>query len=84
MELVTITISLPVQDIAMSAAFYRSLGFEILTVSPAQDYAVLASDDSVIGLYHGIITAPDAVIQSGWIPETAPLNILQEVPSIQA
>jgi predicted lactoylglutathione lyase len=45
MNIAPISISLPVQHIAMSMAFYETLGFGVVEGGHVKDYAVLYDDD---------------------------------------
>lgn len=54
MNVAPISISLPVQHIAMSMAFYETLGFGVVEGGHVKDYAVLHNGEMTIGLYHGI------------------------------
>lgn len=83
MNIAPITISLPVQHIAMSAAFYETLGFEIVDGGHVKDYAVLHNGETVIGLYHGIHLLPTATLKTGWCAISEPLNVVAKVPALQ-
>lgn len=80
MNVAPISISLPVQHIAMSMAFYETLGFGVVEGGHVKDYAVLYNGEMTIGLYHGIELPPLATIKSGWDPEVEPIDIIEKVP----
>ncbi len=64
MSLGQFSISLAVQDLAASRAFYEKLGFELVPGDDFQqgeqthvygrDWAILKSGDAMIGLFHGM------------------------------
>ena len=65
MNIGTNSISLPVQNIPMSLAFFETLGFDVLDGGRAKDYAVLHNGEMLVGLYHGIALLPVATLQTG-------------------
>ena len=80
MNIAPISISLPVQHIAMSMAFYETLGFGVVEGGHVKDYAVLYNGEMTIGLYRGIELLPLATIKSGWDSEVEPIDIIEKVP----
>jgi len=51
MELGRFSVSLTVKDIAVSKAFYESLGFEVVAGVQEQNWLVLALGDARIGIF---------------------------------
>ena len=82
MNVASITISLPVQHIAMSMAFYETLGFDVVEGGHVKDCAVLHDGEMTIGLYSGIELLPLATIKTGWGPEVEPIDIIEKVPEL--
>lgn len=76
------SISLPVQHIDMSLAFYESLGFDLVEGGHARDYAVLQNGKLIIGLYHGMSLLPKATIKTGWDPRVEPIKITANVSAL--
>ncbi|WP_415154957.1 VOC family protein [Maritalea sp.] len=54
MELGRFSVSLNVKDIAISKAFYQSLGFEVVAGVEEQNWLVLALGDARIGIFQGM------------------------------
>lgn len=54
MELGAFSVSLAVADLAASQAFYEKLGFRVTGGDAEQDYLILASGTTIIGLFHGM------------------------------
>jgi catechol 2,3-dioxygenase-like lactoylglutathione lyase family enzyme len=54
MELGSFSVSLAVNDIKTSRTFYENLGFEVIDGDEAQNWLMLSSDSSKIGLFQGI------------------------------
>jgi catechol 2,3-dioxygenase-like lactoylglutathione lyase family enzyme len=54
MELGAFSVSLTVKDLAVSQAFYEKLGFRVTGGDPEQNYLILASGRTIIGLFHGM------------------------------
>lgn len=54
MELGAFSISLAVQDLAASQAFYEKLGFEARGGDPDGGWVIMVNQPAVIGLFHGM------------------------------
>ncbi|MEO1290650.1 MAG: VOC family protein [Chloroflexota bacterium] len=54
MKLGQFSVSLTVQDLKVSHAFYEKLGFEVIGGGEDQNYLILRSDEAVIGLFQGM------------------------------
>ncbi len=54
MELGRFSVSLNVKDIAVSKAFYQSLGFEVVAGVEEQNWLVLANGDAKVGIFQGM------------------------------
>lgn len=80
MNIGPMTVTLPVQNLAIATAFYQSLGFEVLSDISCYDYAVLKNDTDVIGLFKGVQKQIPSTILAPWDPQIAPLNIVAVVP----
>ena len=55
MNLGAFSISLAVQDLDKSKAFYEKLGFEVFGGDPEYNYLMLKHGDHVIGLFQGML-----------------------------
>ncbi|MEM7052841.1 MAG: VOC family protein [Acidobacteriota bacterium] len=54
MELGTFSVSLTVQDIAVSRAFYEKLGFAVIAGEQDQNWLILSNGSANIGLFQGM------------------------------
>ncbi len=54
MELGAFSVSLTVQDLAASRAFYEKLDFEVTGGGEAENYLILRNGDTLIGLFQGM------------------------------
>jgi catechol 2,3-dioxygenase-like lactoylglutathione lyase family enzyme len=54
MDLGAFSVSLTVQDLSASRAFYEKLGFEATGGSEEEHYLILKNGDAVIGLFQGM------------------------------
>jgi catechol 2,3-dioxygenase-like lactoylglutathione lyase family enzyme len=54
MELGRFSVSLAVEDIAASRAFYEKLGFAAVDGKPVDGWLILANGDTYIGLFQGM------------------------------
>jgi catechol 2,3-dioxygenase-like lactoylglutathione lyase family enzyme len=54
MDLGAFSVSLTVQDLGISRAFYEKLGFEVSGGSGEEHYLILKNGDAVIGLFEGM------------------------------
>jgi len=54
MELGQFSLSLTVKDIAVSRKFYETLGFTVIDGNQAENWLILRSGDTVIGLFQGM------------------------------
>jgi lactoylglutathione lyase len=54
MELGTFSVSLSVKDIKASRAFYEKLGLEVIGGKEEQNWLIMRSGTTIIGLFHGM------------------------------
>ncbi len=66
MDLGAFSISLPVKDLAASAAFYRKLGFKDFGGNMDHNYLVLKNGTHIIGLFQGMFARPMLTFDPGW------------------
>jgi lactoylglutathione lyase len=55
MELGAFSVSLAVEDLAVSQAFYEKLGFSVAGGDPDQNYLILANGRTIIGLFQDML-----------------------------
>ena len=65
MELGAFSVSLAVQDMAASRAFYAKLGFEMIA-GDGESWTILANQGHVIGLFHGMFQSNILTFNPGW------------------
>lgn len=66
MDLGAFSISLAVEDLARSRAFYETLGFEVTGGDPEHGYLILVNGRSVVGLFHGMFEQNILTFNPGW------------------
>ena len=83
MELGAFSISLTVQDIHASKAFYEKLGFEFFAGDVSQNWAILRNGDTVIGLFQGMFEKNSLTFNPGWSSNAQELDVFTDVRDIQ-
>lgn len=66
MDLGAFSISLPVNDIVASKAFYEKLGFRIMEGKIEDGWLILKNNEHVIGLFQGMFEKPMLTFNPGW------------------
>lgn len=84
MHLGAFSISLSVKDIAASRAFYEKLGFSVFGGDQAQNWLIMKSGSTVIGLFQGMFEKNMLTFNPGWDSDAQPVPGFQDVRSIQA
>lgn len=83
MTLGCFSISLAVQDLATSRAFYETLGFAVLGGNPEQNWLILRSGNSTIGLFQGMFDSNILTFNPGWTQDGEALESFDDVRVIQ-
>ena len=83
MELGAFSISLAVKDIAASRAFYEKLGFEVVGGVAEQNWLILRSGTTTVGLFQGMFEKNMMTFNPGWSWEAKPLEDFTDVREIQ-
>jgi catechol 2,3-dioxygenase-like lactoylglutathione lyase family enzyme len=83
MELGAFSISLTVQDIAASQAFYEKLGFQAFGGDPAQNWLIMKNGDHVIGLFQGMFEKNILTFNPGWDQAAEVLDSFTDVRDLQ-
>lgn len=78
------SISLTVKDIQASKAFYEKLGFEQVGGELEQNWVVLKSDTTKIGLFQGMFEKNSLTFNPGWNAQAESLESFTDVREIQA
>jgi catechol 2,3-dioxygenase-like lactoylglutathione lyase family enzyme len=77
------SISLSVNDIAASLAFYQKLGFTQFGGDIAQNWLMLKNRDCVIGLFQGMLEKNTLTFNPGWDQNANPLSTFTDVRVLQ-
>lgn len=77
------SISLAVADIAVSRAFYESLGFVVSGGDQNQNWLILRNGDAVIGLFQGMFDENVLTFTPGWDQSAQPIDEFTDVRDIQ-
>ncbi len=83
MELGTFSVSLAVEDLAVSRAFYEKLGFEQFAGDASQGWLIVKSSSCVIGLFQGMFEKNILTFNPGWDDEAQPLDTFTDVRKLQ-
>jgi catechol 2,3-dioxygenase-like lactoylglutathione lyase family enzyme len=66
MNLGAFSISLAVQDLERSRAFYEALGFQVMAGGKEQNYLIMNSGSTVLGLFQGMFEKNILTFNPGW------------------
>ena len=84
MQLGHFSISLSVKDLAKSKAFYEALGFEMIAGSLDENWAMMRSGTTSIGLFQGMFEGNMLTFNPGWSAEETPAPEFEDIRDIQA
>jgi lactoylglutathione lyase len=83
MDIGAFTMSLTVQDLASSRAFYEKLGFTIVGGDASQNWLVMKNGDHKIGLFQGMFEKNMLTFIPGWDSNGQPLDTFTDVRELQ-
>ena len=83
MELGAFSISLAVQDIEASRAFYQKFGFKVFGGDISQNWLILKNGDHVIGLFQGMFEKNILTFNPGWDQYAQRLGTFTDVRDLQ-
>ena len=83
MELGAFSISLAVQDLAASRAFYEKFGFEVVGGDATQGWLILRNSGHTIGLFQGMFEKNILTFNPGWDDEAQPVGEFTDVRELQ-
>lgn len=83
MDLGAFSVSLSVQDLDASAAFYGNLGFEVVGGSRDHGWLILRQGTTTIGLFHGMFEGNLLTFNPGWDAQAQPVGTFTDVRVIQ-
>ena len=78
------SVSLAVKDISASKAFYEKLDFQQVGGNLEQNWVILRSGTTTIGLFQGMFEENILTFNPGWDHNAEPLNQFQDVRDLQA
>lgn len=84
MKLGAFSVSLAVKDIAASRAFYEQLGFSEAGGNQAQNWLILRSGTTTIGLFQGMFEDNIMTFNPGWNHNAEELDEFTDIREIQA
>ena len=83
MELGAFSISLSVQDLEASRAFYEKLGFHVFGGDAAQNWLIMKNGDHVFGLFQGMFEKNILTFNPGWDQNGDKLDSFTDVRELQ-
>jgi catechol 2,3-dioxygenase-like lactoylglutathione lyase family enzyme len=83
MDLGAFSVSLSVNDLAASKAFYEKLGFVQFHGDASQGWVILKNGDHVIGLFQGMFEKNTLTFNPGWDAGANPVDPFTDVRELQ-
>lgn len=83
MNLGAFSISLAVNDIRASKAFYEKLGFKVFAGDISQNWLILKNGDHAIGLFQGMFDRNTLTFNPGWNSNAQKLDSFTDVRELQ-
>lgn len=83
MKLGAFSISLSVEDIALSRAFYEKLGFVQFGGDQDQKWLILKNGEALIGLFEGMFPKNMLTFNPGWNQDAQNLDDFDDVRTIE-
>ena len=83
MELGAFSISLAVQDIEASKAFYEKFGFKVFAGDISQNWLILKNGDRAIGLFQGMFEKNMLTFNPGWDSNANKLDTFTDIRELQ-
>jgi lactoylglutathione lyase len=83
MPLGAFSVSLAVKDLEVSVAFYKKLGFEVIAGHEEQNWLILRSGSTTLGLFQGMFEKNCLTFNPGWDYACNLMPEFEDVRSIQ-
>ena len=83
MQLGAFSQSLAVKDLAVSKAFYESIGFSVFHGQMDQNWLIMKNGNTVIGLFQGMFEHNIMTFNPGWDNNANPVDPFDDVRTIQ-
>ncbi|MEO0652228.1 MAG: VOC family protein [Planctomycetota bacterium] len=77
------SVSLTVADLDASTSFYKRLGFEVVADFGGEDWRILRSGDTTIGLFHGLFERNILTFNPGWDAQAEELSEFTDVRELE-
>jgi len=82
MDLGAFSVSLAVQDMAASRAFYSKLGFEMIA-GDGETWTILANGGTAIGLFQGMFEGNILTFNPGWVGLGEPVETFTDIRGLR-
>lgn len=82
-DLGNFSVSLAVEELAASRAFYEKLGFGVVGGDEKKNWLILQSGTTTVGLFHGMFEGNVLTFNPGWNHEQEALEEFQDVRELQ-
>ena len=83
MQLGAFSVSLAVENLEASRAFYEKFGFEVVGGEASQNWLILRNGNCTIGIFHGMFEKNMLTFNPGWDGEAQPLDTFTDVRDLQ-
>ena len=83
MQLGAFSVSLSVQNVERSCAFYAKLGFEVIGGDAEQGWLIVKNGDHIIGLFQGMFDSNMLTFNPGWDQDARPVESFTDVRELQ-
>ena len=83
MQLGNFSVSLAVKDLEASRSFYEKFGFKVVGGNAAQNWLVLKSGDTKIGLFQGMFEKNMLTFNPGWDSTAQKLPSFTDIRELQ-
>lgn len=83
MELGAFSVSLAVKDVRVSKEFYEKLGFSVFAGEISQNWLIMKSGDTAIGLFQGMFDENILTFNPGWDSNATQLKAFTDIRDLQ-
>ncbi len=83
MELGAFSISLAVNNIEVSKAFYEKFGFKVIGGDASQNWLILRNKDHTIGIFQGMFEKNTLTFNPGWDKNAVQIDTFTDVRDLQ-
>ena len=82
MDIGAFSVSLAVEDMAVSRAFYGALGFEMVA-GDGENWTIVSNGSHVIGLFHGMFEGNILTFNPGWAGVGQPVDDFTDIRELR-